>query len=555
MSNQNVNHAYLGFGTNGVPLIGSALPAYPVGVDALTQFFANMADQNANHALLGFGTNGAVPFKSANAFPAGVDPLPQFLANMDRHEQNKEESKNQARILELEHQNKELAEQIAKSNSANVPLGQAHRRIGELEQEMIENAKLVQKLGEEKENQTLVIEKLGSEKAEISKQVEAQNLKIEKLETANKKLEQDAQQQRDAHQMKINEQSEKMQKIEADLQNQIKLSANQKTSVEARDAKIGQLQNQLAEKNTKLESVQSEANKIEKELQTAQRQLIARQEALDSSERNAMDLKAEIDQLKKNHQAIIRGFENNIILLRQQLSNQANTMAKMRAANENAEKTTTGKLRQAHINNVALQTSLSEATGKYDLLRGVVAEQKQDLDAVNREVNNLKARCKFAEESVARAKGELQLQMGTVDELTKQLGEQEAAKDELQKKLDAFNSAKAAFNLATAQVDAAGTSDLPKGRKRPNNATGKAAPLTLLISQSNLCTSFYDHVSPTSLKSYLFHMLSLLCILHPMSYMHLHSYFPSHLLLRSRISSTLRSPRLSGVNGLISLIP
>ncbi|CAO4366908.1 unnamed protein product [Caenorhabditis nigoni] len=429
-----------------------------------------MTDQNANHALLGFGANGAVPFKSANAFPAypaGVDPLPQFLANMDRHEQNKEESKNQARILELEKQNREVEERLARNkNETNVFMGQAHRRIGELEQEKIESAKLVQKLREEKESQTLVIEKLGSEKAEISKQVEAQNLKIEELEAANKKLEQDAQQQRDAHKMNLHEQSEKMQKIEADLQNQMKLSANQKTSIEAREAKIVELKNQFAAKNKEMES----------QLQNAQRQLIARQEALDSSERNAMDLKAEIDQLKKNHQAIIRGFENNIILLRQQLSNQANTMAKMRAANENAEKTTTGKLRQAHINNVALQTSLSEATGKYDLLRGVVAEQKQDLEAAKGEVNNLKARCKAAEDLEAQAKRELQHQTGKVDELTKQLGEQEAAKDELQKKLDAFNSAKAAFDLAISQVNAAGTSDLPNDRKRRNAGAKKAAP-------------------------------------------------------------------------------
>ncbi|PIC13041.1 hypothetical protein B9Z55_027937 [Caenorhabditis nigoni] len=188
------------------------------------------------------------------------------------HEQNKEEPKTQAQILELENQNREQAERLAKNNDdANVFMGQAHRKIGELEQGKIESAKLVQKLGEEKESQKLVIEQLGSEMTEISKEVEAQNQKIEELEAANSKLQQadneKQQKLKEAQQMKINEQSEKMHMIEADLQNQMKLSANQKTSIEARDLQIGELKSQFAEKSKKMEN----------EIQNAQRQLIASQ--------------------------------------------------------------------------------------------------------------------------------------------------------------------------------------------------------------------------------------------------------------------------------------
>ncbi|PIC13038.1 hypothetical protein B9Z55_027934 [Caenorhabditis nigoni] len=415
-----------------------------------------------------------VPFKSANAFPAypaGVDSLRQFLANMDRHEQNKEEPKNQARILELENQNREQAERLAKNNDdANVFMGQAHRKIGELEQEKIESAKLVQKLGDEKESQKLVIEQLGSEMTEMSKEVEAQNQKIEELEAANSKLQQadNEKQQKlnEAQQMKINEESEKMHMIEADLQNQMKLSANQKTSIEARDLQIGELKSQFAEKSKKMEN----------EIQNAQRQLIAMQEALDSSERNAMDLKADIDQLMESHKTKILGFQNRILVLRQEATDQRNNNANMKSANDEATRKMIGKLREVQINNIALRKSLLETTGKYNLLPGVVAEQKQDLEAANGEVNNLKEECKTVKESDAQAKRELQLQTEKVDELKKQQKELEASRDELRRKMDAFNSAKEAFDLAKTQVNAAGTSDLQKGRKRRNVGNKKAAP-------------------------------------------------------------------------------
>ncbi|CAS00871.1 Protein CBG26196 [Caenorhabditis briggsae] len=95
------------------------------------------------------------------------------------------------------------------------------------------------------------------------------------------------------------------------------------------------------------------------------------------------------------------------------------------------------------------------------------------LEAKDEEINNLKASCKSAEESDARAKQELQLRVEKVTDLTEKLTETEAARDDLQRKMDAINSAKTAFDLAMSQVNADGTSSPSK-----NVGTKKTAPVS-----------------------------------------------------------------------------
>ncbi|ULU08149.1 hypothetical protein L3Y34_019325 [Caenorhabditis briggsae] len=128
--------------------------------------------------------------------------------------------------------------------------------------------------------------------------------------------------------------------------------------------------------------------------------------------------------------------------------------------------------------NAKLQKIFLETTGKNNSLRGVVAHQKVMLEAKDEEINNLKASCKSAEESDARAKQELQLRVEKVTDLTEKLTETEAARDDLQRKMDAINSAKTAFDLAMSQVNADGTSSPSKGRKRQNVGTKKTAPVS-----------------------------------------------------------------------------